>query len=167
MARIQITVDGQDEFNRTFSRLDAQFDDLTNIWPDVRDKFWEIEKEQFNTEGASGRSGRWKSLSKAYAAQKISRYGSGLKILYATGDLMRALTSNTPDTYYRTTKSEIAIGTTLARGIYHQRGAGNLPKREVISFSQKNQKEMMQTVQKALVRELRKGVGYVESRDRT
>src|SRR4051812_43534381 len=93
-AKVVITVDGKDEFNRVFSRLDANFDDLTPIWPDVRDKFWQIEGEQFDSEGSKGASGAWKQLSKRYAAQKeryaaqkVDRYGSGKKILEATGEL--------------------------------------------------------------------------------
>lgn len=160
MAQIRITVDGEDQFNRTLIRLDAAFDDLTPIWPDVRDKFWEIEKQQFDSEGAAGRSGGWKPLSPGYNAQKIARYGPGLKILHATGDMMRALTSNTPDTYYRTTKKDIAIGTTLDRAVYHQRGTGKMPKREPIGFSMAQQREMKDAIQVSLVRELRRGVGY-------
>jgi hypothetical protein len=46
---IKIEIDGVDEFKREFSRLDATFDDLTPIWPDVRDKFWQLEREQFDS----------------------------------------------------------------------------------------------------------------------
>lgn len=166
MATIRITADGQDEFNRTFTRLDASFDDLTPIWPDVRDKFWEIEKRHFDSEGSAGKSGKWEKLSPSYNAQKIARYGPGLKILEATGDMMRSLTSDTADTYYRTTKKDIAIGTTLDRAVYHHRGAGRLPKREVISFGDQQQREMMKVIQVSLVREFRKGVGYLLPRDR-
>ncbi len=164
--RIQISVDGKPEFSREFIRLDAVFNDLTPIWPDVRDKFWEIEKEQFASEGSKGRSGKWTALSSRYKAQKIKRYGSGLKILEATGELRDSLTGDAPGSYYRTTKEEIAIGTTLARGIYHQRGSDRLPKREIISFSDPQKTDLMKTIQGSLVRELRKGKFYVEARDR-
>lgn len=166
MARIKITVDGEDQFDREFRRLDAQFEDLTPIWPDVRDEFWEIEKEQFASEGSSGNSGQWKKLSPAYSAQKVNQYGQGLKILHATGDLMRSLTGSTADTYYRTTKKEIAIGSTLERGVFHQRGGGKLPRRPPIDISQSQRKRLGKVIQASLVRELRKGSGYILPNDR-
>lgn len=165
-AKIEIIVDGKEEFSRVFSRLDANFDDLTPIWPDVRDKFWNIEKEQFDSEGSKGGGGRWKSLSPRYAKQKIKRYGAGVKILEASGDLLRSLTGDAPGSYYYAGKKEVAIGTTLARGIYHQRGEGRLPKREPISFGDKQKRELMKVIQGALVRELRKGNYYVPVTDR-
>lgn len=165
-ARIQITVDGEDQFDRTFSRLDANFDDLTPIWPDVRDKFWSIEKEQFDSEGGKGSSGRWQSLSKRYAAQKIAQYGAGKKILEATGELRDALTGPNPGSYYQTSKKEVAIGTTLPRGIYHQRGSDTLPKREPISISDTQKREMMKVIQGSLIKELRTGNFYVPVTDR-
>lgn len=165
-ARIQITVDGKDQFDRTFSRLDANFDDLTPIWPDVRDVFWRFEKEQFESEGSKGASGQWKRLSKRYARQKIERYGAGKKILEATGELRDALTGPNPGSYYTHTKKEVAIGTTLARGIYHQRGSDRLPKREPISLSNEQKKEMMKVIQGALIKELHRGNFYVPVTDR-
>lgn len=165
-AQITITVDGVDQFNRAFSRLDANFDDLTPIWPDVRDYFWEIEKEQFDSEGEKGGSGRWKSLSARYNKQKIKRYGAGKKILEASGTLMKSLTGNNPGTYYSTTKKEIAVGTTIPYGIYHQRGEGNLPKREPISLSNDQKRKLSKVIQGSLIRELRRGVYYVPVTDR-
>lgn len=165
-AQIQITVDGEDQFNRVFSRMDANFDDLTPIWGDLRDEFWRIEKEQFDSEGGKGASGRWKSLSSRYNKQKIKRYGSGKKILEASGDLVSSLTGNNPGSYYRTTKKEFAIGTTLPYSVYHQRGSGNLPKREPISISDAQKRSMMKVIQKSLISELRRGNYYIPLADR-
>ena len=75
-AKIQISVDGKAEFDRKFSRLDADFKDLTPIWDDVRDAFWEIEQDQFQSGGAKGASGVWKPLSPAYEKQKIAKCSS-------------------------------------------------------------------------------------------
>jgi len=165
-AKIQITVDGEDQFNRTFSRMDAVFDDLTPIWPDVRDFFWVIEGEQFDSEGGKGASGTWKTLSKRYAAQKIRRYGPGKNILEASGALVKSLTGNALGSYYQTTKTEIAVGTTIPYGIYHQRGSGNLPKREPISLSDVQKKSMTKVIQGSLIKELRRGNYYVPVSDR-
>lgn len=165
-ANIQLTVDGKEEFNRVFSRLDANFDDLSPIWPAVRDEFWKIQAEQFDSEGAKGGSGRWKALSKRYEKQKIKRYGAGKRILEATGDLRASLTGNAAGSYYVADKKGVAVGTTIPYGIYHHRGEGKLPKRAVISFSPEQRKRMMKVIQAALIAELRKGRYYVPVMDR-
>lgn len=165
-ARVSISVDGKDQFDRTFSRLDANFDDLTPIWPDVRDQFWKMEREQFDSEGSKGASGKWKSLSPRYNKQKIARYGAGKKILEASGDLVRSLTGANPGSYYVAGKKEVAIGTTIPYGIHHQRGAGRLPQREPISFSEPQKRELMKVIQASLIKELRRGNYYVPVTDR-
>lgn len=161
MARIALIVEGEAEFDRTFSRLDAAFSDLRPIWPDVRDKFWGIEKEQFDSEGAAGRNGKWQKLSQRYEAQKIARFGPGLKILQATGDLRASLTGQTSDTVYRSSKDEIQIGTSLPYARHHHTGAGRLPVRKPIDLSDRQRDELMKTVQASLVKLLRRGVGYI------
>jgi len=161
MARISLIVEGEVEFDREFDRFDAVISDLRPIWPDVRKKFWEFEEQQFSSEGKDGRGGKWKKLSKRYAAQKIDRYGPGLKILEATGALKESLTGHTGDSVYRTSKDEINIGTSLARGRFHHIGAGRLPIRKVIDLSDQQRTELMKTIQGSLVKLIRRGVGYV------
>jgi phage gpG-like protein len=166
MARITLIVEGEAEFDREFVRLDATFSDLTPIWPDVRDKFWEIEEQQFDSEGSAGRSGKWKRLSKRYEVQKIARYGAGLKILQATGDLKSSLTGQTSDTIYRTSKDEIMIGTSLPYARHHHQGAGRLPQRKPIDLSERQREGLMKTIQGSLVKQIRRGVGYILPGDR-
>jgi phage gpG-like protein len=164
-ALVQISVDGKDDFKRTFSRLDASFDDLTPIWPAVRDEFWQIESEQFASEGSKGGSGAWKQLSQRYKIRKEKRY-PGKKILEASGDLRASLTGNAAGTYYEANDKQIAVGTTIPYARYHHRGEGKLPKREVISFSETQKRRMMKTIQAALIAELRKGNYYVPVSER-
>ena len=164
--RISIVADGMAQFSREFSRMDAKFEDLTPIWPDVRGFFWEIQGEQFDSQGSKGGGGKWKALSKRYAIQKIARYGSGKKILEGTGALRDSLTGDAEGSYFSSSKTEVAIGTTIPYGIYHHRGMGNNPKREIISFSDRQQTDMMKVIQTGLIRELRKGNGFIDVRDR-
>lgn len=165
-AHIQIAVDGEDQFFRSFKRLDANFDDLSPIWPDVRDEFWQIEKEQFDSEGSKGGGGKWQALSARYEIQKIARYGAGKKILEASGDLVASLTGNAPGSYYMANAKEIAVGTTIPYGMYHHRGEGKLPKREVISFSEVQKKRLMKIIQGSLIKQLRRGNYYIPIADR-
>lgn len=166
MARISLIVEGEAEFDRTFQRLDASFDDLRPIWPDVRDKFWQLEKAQFDSEGGSGRNGKWKKLSARYAAEKVRSYGGGLKIMQATGDLRASLTGQTADTIYRTTKEDITIGSSLPRAGWHHRGDGRLPQRKLIDLSDRQREDLMKVIQAGLVKMLRRGAGYIAPGDR-
>lgn len=159
--RIRFEVDGMAEFDRVFIRLGARFDDLTPIWPDLRDEFWKTEKEQFRSEGSAGSSGKWKPLSKAYAARKLKQYGAK-PILERTGRLMKSLTGETGDTVYQPTKSELAIGTSVPYARHHQRGGGRLPQRKPISLSETQRRRMQLAIQRGMVRELRRGNVYVE-----
>lgn len=165
MAQFKIEVAGEEQLNRVFARTDAAFKDLRPIWPDVRDEFWAIEKEQFASEGADGRSGKWQPLTERYLEQKIKRYGDQ-PILRASGELEESLTGPNDYSVYRPGQKSIEIGTSLERGLFHQQGAGNLPKRPPIDFSNDTQNRLMKKIQAGLVRELRKGVGHVEARDR-
>lgn len=164
-ARIVTEVDGQKQFDRTFQRFDENLKDLTPIGDDMRDAFWEIEQEQFQSEGAKGGSGRWAPLSPAYEKQKINRYGTFAIIagvLIATSEMYFSLTRQTDHTVYQKDSRGITIGTDLARARYHQQGGKNLPKREPISFSSQQQRYFMKQVQKALVREIRRNGVYVD-----
>lgn len=158
--RIKLSVDNKAEFDRTFIRFDERISDLRPIWPDVRDEFWSIEKEQFASEGRAGGSGPWKPLTKKYAERKIKRYGAK-PILVASGRLKASLTGQTADTVYEPSEKEVAIGTRVPYAGYHYRGAGKLPERKPISFSESQKRRLSKTIQKGLVRELRKGNVYV------
>lgn len=159
--RISLEIDGKAQFDRTFHRMGRQLRDLSNIWPDMRDEVWRIEDEQFDSEGAAGQSGRWKPLSERYRARKAKKYGRR-GILVRTGRLKRAMTGKTADTVYQTSPSEMVLGTNLRYALFHQRGSGKLPKREIYSFSDTQKRRLQKTIQKGLVRELRAGGVYVE-----
>src|SRR4051812_12336847 len=124
-ARIVIEVDGQKQFDRIFQRFDENLRDLSPIGDDLRDAFWHIESEQFQSEGAKGGSGRWAPLSPAYEKQKIARYGTFAiiaGILIATEEMYKSLTRQTSHTVYIKDAKGITIGTDLARAKYHQQG---------------------------------------------
>ncbi len=158
---IKLEVDGKPEFDRIFHRLDARVKDLTPIWDDVRDQFWEFEKEQFASEGSAGRSGRWAALSKTYAERKRKMYGAK-PILERTGRLRRSMIGQTGDTVYRANETEMHVGTNVPYSGFHQRGTSKMPARPPISFSGSQKHRMMKTIQRGLIREIRRGNVYIE-----
>lgn len=157
--RITLEIDGKAEFDRVFKRLDATFADLTPVWEVVRDEFWAIESDQFQSGGAAGASGKWKPLSKKYEAQKINKYGTFALLagtLRATEALYKSLTRKTGDSVVEIQKDSITIGTKLPYAKHHQRGGGRLPQRKIIDFSETQKTGMMKKVQKKMVELLRK-----------
>lgn len=159
--QISLGIDGQAEFNRVFKRFGATLSDLTEVWEEVKLEFWEIEKEQFDSEGAAGASGKWKPLSPKYAARKIEKYGDKL-ILQRTDALYKSMTGKTNDTVLEIKKDSIAIGSSLARAKYHHRGGGRLPKREVISFSDAQKKRLQKRIQKKMVKLIKQAGAAVD-----
>lgn len=154
---IKLEFDGITEFNRTFLRLDERISDLTPIWDEVRDEVFRIEKEQFESEGAAGRGGKWKPLSKRYAEQKQKRF-PGAKILERTGRGKKSLTSVTSDTIYNKRFDGMELGTRVPYMAHHHRGAGRLPERKVYSFSENQKRRLTKTIQAELITLIRRGL---------
>lgn len=155
MPKISIQVDGKAEFDRVFKRLDANFSDLTSVWEAVKQEFWQIEKEQFDSQGASGAGGKWQSLADSTRAQKIRKYGRFEPILVASGRLKKSLTGQTSDTVLNVTKNSLEVGSRLPYSKYHQRGGKRLPQRKPISFSDRQKLRMQKRIQRELVRLMR------------
>lgn len=157
--RITLEIDGRAEFDRVFKRFDANLTDLRPVWETVRDEFWEIEQDQFQSGGAAGASGKWQPLSSAYEKQKVAKYGTFALLagtLIATEALYKSLTRETGDSIVDIQKDGIAIGTRLSYAKYHQRGGGRLPQRKIIDFSEKQKTGMMKKIQKKILEQMRK-----------
>jgi phage gpG-like protein len=163
--KLKFEVSGEAQFDRVFQRFDENLGDITPIADDIRDAFFDIEKEQFQSGGAKGASGKWKPLSPAYEARKIAQYGTFAVIagvLRATDEMYKSVTRMAAHTVYQKSKDQIVIGTDLARARYHQDGGGNLPQRKVIDFSDDQRRDLTKAIQKGLIKEIRRGGIYVD-----
>lgn len=163
--RLKFEVSGEKQFDRIFQRFDEDLRDITPIADEIRDAFWDIETEQFQSGGAKGASGKWAPLSPGYEAQKIARYGTFAVIagvLRATDAMYQSMTGQTTDTVYQKSKDQIVIGTKLARARYHQDGGGNLPQRKVIDLSDDQRRDLTKAIQKGLVKLVRKHGVHVD-----
>lgn len=156
MLRFYGEIDGVEEFNRGFNRIEQELDDLRTLWPGVAREFYQAEADQFRSEGAIGASGRWAPLSKAYAKYKPVRF-PGQTILKATTSLFDTLTSpDAPGSIFRPMKSELSIGSSVPYGIYHQRGTSRMPSRKPISLNENQKREIQKAIQLGLVQFVRK-----------
>ena len=124
---ISIASHGLDNTREFFRGLVARLRDLRPAWNRVREDFWLLEREQFETEGKYAPGGHWQALSPRYAAWKAQHY-PGTKILELTGRLKRSMTSQTSDTIWETAPDRMKIGTAVPYAAVHQTG-GRVPER--------------------------------------
>ncbi len=150
--KLDIEIEGLDELLAAFKGVEAGMLDLRQLgtWKAVASEFRKIEKQAFNSEGGSGRSGKWKELSSPYKARKAKKWGN-VGILTASGQLYRSLTQEgSTGAVYEESAQEMTIGTSIKYAGYHQKGTSRMPKREPISFTDAQEKQLMQPIQNKL-----------------
>lgn len=162
--RVEVKVEGTDELIAAFRTVEKGLDFRElGTWDAVAAKWYEIERGLFESEGASGKSGKWKALSSGCETQKQKKYGS-VPILFASGEMARSLTKKgAKDSVLEKTANTLTIGTTNKKAGYHQRGNSRLPQRKVIDFTSEQLQEiaspilpkMKQLIANAKLRDLR------------
>jgi phage gpG-like protein len=90
----------------------------------------DLERNLFDTEGASGEHGAWEGHKDA------RRSADSSKILQASGDLFRSLTNeDDPNHRFIITPSGFAMGTALSYAEFIQTGTKWMPKRRLFDFT--------------------------------
>lgn len=153
MITFSATVDGVEALNRGFNRIEQHISDFRSIWPEVAREIFAINREQLDSEGAAGASGKYAALSPAYQRFKAIQF-PGQPILQASGDLYASLTDmEAPDAIFRPGKDELVIGSKVPYARAHQRGnpSRNLPARPIFSFSEPQKRRIQKAIQRGLV----------------
>lgn len=150
MWRFTFEINGVREFDRAFNRVTDHISDLRPVWDKIERTFYQIEREQFSSEGSAGRTGKWKPLTRPYAKRKAQKYGVQ-PILRASGKMASSLTGKTSDTVLIKDPQEFGIGTRLFYAAFHQTGTNKMPAREPISFSDENRRTLQKEMQKGLL----------------
>lgn len=146
MIRFSADVLGIPVLDRAFNRLDNVVSDFRPIWPFVATEFYAAEREQFNTEGAAGASGKWAPLSPAYKRWKEKNF-PGLPILRLSNVLMDSLTTpDALDSVFIAEPQQLTIGTKAIQGLVHQRRG-----RPPISLSESQKRRVQKAIQRGLV----------------
>lgn len=164
MIRFQAELLGVPVLDRAFNRVEEFISDFRSFWPGVSQTFYAIEKEQFESEGSKGASGKWTPLSKAYEKFKQVRF-PGKPIMQAEGHLFESLTD--PDAFdavFIPEKTQLTIGTKDPKAKAHHRGRGRLPARPLISLTESQKRRMQKVIQKELVEFTRRAGFQVEER---
>lgn len=154
MTRFVATVEGVELLNRGFNRIESHISDFRSIWPDVGREIYAINREQLDSEGTAGASGKYAALSPAYERFKAIQF-PGQPILQASGNLYESLTDlESPDAIFRPGKDELIIGSKVPYARAHQRGnpSRNLPARPIFSFSEPQKRRITKAIQRGLVR---------------
>jgi len=144
MYELHLEIEGQVEFSRRFTRFTEYLTDMRQLAPGIVAELRQSLDEQFDSEGAAGRSGAWDGLSKSYARWKARHY-PGKPINQRTQKLRNALTGNTSDTIYEATPDSITFGTRLRYGKHVQK------RRKVIDLSERQKTRLMKTIQRRLL----------------
>lgn len=105
--------------NRFLHGLTGAMNDLRPAWKVIHQDFMEIEKAQFESEGA--RSGeKWAPLNLDYAKRKKP---PGMPILVRTGVLKSSLTQIGSDHRFVSKPHEMTVGSGVPYGVFHQTGS--------------------------------------------
>lgn len=145
---LTITIEGAEELKHSFDYVKEGLVDFRQLgtWKAVAREFYKIIKAQFDSEGGTGKSGKWAPLTPKYAAIKAKKYPGG-SILVATGAMRSSLTSGGANSIYEETAQELTIGTSDPKAAYHQRGK---KKREIFSMTDDQEKQMIAPIYQKL-----------------
>jgi hypothetical protein len=156
--RVSFEIDGARELDRTFVNVIAVIDKpARRIAPTFRAWAYRVGWEQFGSEGAKGRSGKWPDRSKGYQERLLKSNPFALNILQVTGGLKLSLTR--PDAKYAVwdvSDNAITFGTTHPAAIFHQRGTSRMPARPPIDPSETQQRGLMKDIQRDILVEIRR-----------
>lgn len=154
MPKIKYKLTGMDKVRNALKEIRRKTENLMPVWPAIRDEFYNIEKERFESQN----KGRWRPLSPNYAKWKNANY-PGKPIMVLTGDLKKSLTSLSAGSIYRPDKRSVELGTDIlyARAQHfgtRERGGGRgqsrLPPRPLISIIKSNVNKMRKIMDRYL-----------------
>ena len=177
---LSIEVDGQHALDVALERAADTITDCSKYWPQVADVFYEIEKEQFASEGSRGGTA-WAALSPAYAEWKeryLARetFDARNRILALTGALRRSLTSRDegsgPEVFgnytfaghagagiYIPEPLSLTLGSSLPYALAHQRGTSKMPARSPIALKAEDASRMRKAFKDQVAQEVKR-VGW-------
>lgn len=164
MLRFSVTASGDKILDRAFNRITDKIADFRDdVWPAAAEAFWIIEKEQFESGGAKGASGKWPDLSPKYEEWRAKHFNPFPFPLHRTGDLKASLTrKGAKGNIYDARPQELTLGSSIEYGGYHMKPYKRRPARPPISLSEKQKRDLVKAMQKVLVHYARKQ-GFTET----
>ncbi len=142
LQRLTLTIAGEKQLSRAFDILADDARDLRDPLEQTHEHLRQVIGEQFQSEGAHGGS-RWRELSPDYERAKADRFGDGLPILVASGDLRAAWLARQP---LELTSHRLVMGPAPGASnedgaviedysAVHQKGSGRVPQRKIVNLT--------------------------------
>jgi hypothetical protein len=136
LQRLALTIAGDVQLARAFDVLAHDAADLHEPLRETHEHLRQVVGEQFQSEGEHGGQ-RYQDLTPEYAKAKADRYGDGLPILVASGDLRAAWLARQP---LQLTSHRLVMGPRegspeAVRSLAHQTGAGHMPQRKIVNLT--------------------------------
>jgi phage gpG-like protein len=165
MTRFWFEVDGIPVFDRTFNRIEHGISDYRSIWPEVAGTIYNIFARAFFSEGASTAAGKWQELTPPYAKAKAIEF-PGQTILRAEDTLFESMTDpEAADAIFIPEQTQLTIGSRDPKARLHHRGGGRLPARPIISFTERDKRDIQKSIQRGLIHFVRSlGIDVREER---
>ena len=136
---------GEEIVSRSLLRLAGRAGDLEPAMESIVRQIRDGEERQFDTQGGYG-SGGWPALAESTKAFK-ARNNLDPRILHATGELRRSLTSDSAGGFAVTRSDGLDFGTTVPYAKFHQAGGPNLPQRRPAQFPEQDRRQWVKTIQ--------------------
>lgn len=146
--RFTFAVEGEVQVDRTLARFEEAARDARPVWEQLADRFAQLNRRQFDSEGAAN-SGGWAPLSPAYAAWKARLY-PGKPILERSGDLRASLTER-PFGIEVIDAGAMALGSGIEYGRYHQAGTDRMPQRRPVELPESERRTWIRLIQRFIV----------------
>lgn len=152
MAGLIFKVYGDNAINREIFGVKSRVSDFSPVFRMLRERFYEMEKQAFETEGSSGEHGKWRALADATVKRKARSQNPRLSmgILQARGYLLKSLTGlGNKGSTSRISRTSFFVGSTIPYGKYHQKPkeGSKLPRRRVIDFTEVEKREWVKLLQ--------------------
>lgn len=135
---------GEEQVGGKLNGISWRVEDIRPALEVLGDRFADLERRQFESEGSDSLGSGWDPLSPKYGAWKATHY-PGAPIMVRTGDLKESLTQR-PFGVDEVAMTEAAFGTGVEYGQYHQQGAGHLPPRRLVDLPEPERRAWVKTV---------------------
>lgn len=150
--QLEISVFGDVQFSRQLLRFAERANNMVPVFEVLSRDFYEMERQQFASEGASA-SGGWAPLAPSTVAHKAA-VGAPQEILQYSGDLLRSLTrSNAKGSRKRIRPDEMEIGTAIRYAAFHQKGTRRMPQRRPVELRASDRVRWVKAMQRWIVSE--------------
>lgn len=160
---LTVTIIGLEEATAMLNGVKYSVRNLQDAWDAVIEAFFKLESNLFESEGATGASGKWTPLDPLYYKRKLNQGLAG-KILQRTGTLKGSLTARGTNNSFAKSPQRLDISIDVMYGRYAQYGftkrdGGSVPPRPPIDLTEDQKGALAEVVAMSIMKNIRKAQG--------